>query len=59
MEYRFSIGKSNCKRDAGARYSALQGGCKTAKAGGTTKRPFVLQMDRGVFFYLHIGGATC
>jgi len=23
------------------------------KAGGTTKRPFVLHMDWGVFFYLH------
>jgi hypothetical protein len=35
------------KRDASARYSALQGSSNTAKAGGTTRRPLVLQMDRG------------
>ena len=35
------------KRDVSARYSAIQGGLMTAKAGGTTRRPLVLQTDWG------------
>ena len=68
---------TNCKRDASARYSALQDPhpaspkfdlkfglvpklplsnlgevpkAEGVKAGGTTKRPFVLHMDEGVFY---------
>jgi hypothetical protein len=77
------------KRDASARYSAIQGplrplrgapppnakpdlglayqlpqshlgrpGGGTAKAGGTTRRPLVLQMDRGRILF-RTGGAPC